>query len=166
MIFHLFFKYKCSRYIKHFFYSDNVLITDFLCTNCINRYILLYSTYLFVAFGFCEFADQESTLRALRLLSGLSLGGKKLVIKVADKSKPQFMRYIENSKRAKQGLSPLPELSEVLVYRNTVLISVIEYSILSLVQTPGDRKSCSPYPEFVLTVFVITRVYCIWKYCI
>ena len=75
-----------------------------------------------VAFGFCEFADQDSTLRALRLLSGLSLGGKKLVIKVADKSKPQFLRYIENSKRAKRGLTPLPELNEVgIEYYGTIL---------------------------------------------
>ena len=72
-----------------------------------------------LAFGFCEFADQESTLRALRLLNKLSLGGKRLVIRVADKSKPQFLRYIENSKRKKQGLAPLPEVTEVVVYKQT-----------------------------------------------
>ena len=49
-----------------------------------------------LAFGFCEFAEQESTLRALRLLNKLSLGEKRLVNNLADMSKPQFLRYIED----------------------------------------------------------------------
>ena len=75
-----------------------------------------------LAFGFCEFEDQNSTLRALRILNNFNLGGKKLVIKVAAKSKPQFLLYIENKKRRNQGLSPLPELEEVdLIYYDTIL---------------------------------------------
>lgn len=34
------------------------------------------------AFGFCEYANPESTLRALRLLHGLSLGSKSLTVSV------------------------------------------------------------------------------------
>ena len=34
------------------------------------------------------------------------------------------------------------------------------YSVLSLERTPGTVKVCSPYPEFVLTVFVLMSVYC------
>ena len=33
-----------------------------------------------VAFGFCEYAIPESTLRAIRLLDGLKLGEKALVV--------------------------------------------------------------------------------------
>ena len=34
------------------------------------------------------------------------------------------------------------------------------YSRTSLVRTPGDRQMHSPYPEFVLTVFLLTRFKC------
>ena len=36
--------------------------------------------FYFVAFGFCEYADPECTLRAMRLLNGFKLGDKSLVV--------------------------------------------------------------------------------------
>ena len=43
------------------------------------------------AFGFCEYANPESTLRALRLLHGLSLGSKSLTVS-AERSKREGRR--------------------------------------------------------------------------
>ena len=34
------------------------------------------------AFGFCDFADELSTLRALRILNGFKLGENNLVVQV------------------------------------------------------------------------------------
>uniref|UniRef100_A0A8C5DGG6 RNA-binding protein 25 n=1 Tax=Gouania willdenowi TaxID=441366 RepID=A0A8C5DGG6_GOUWI len=42
------------------------------------------------AFGFCEYKEPESTLRALRLLHELLLGDKKLLVKVDSKTKTQL----------------------------------------------------------------------------
>lgn len=42
------------------------------------------------AFGFCEYKEPESTLRALRLLHELLLGDKKLLVKVDAKTKAQL----------------------------------------------------------------------------
>ena len=43
---------------------------------------MIFSSLLHVypAFGFCEYGDPEATLRALRLLHGLKLGTKSLVV--------------------------------------------------------------------------------------
>lgn len=45
---------------------------------------------LLQAFGFCEYKEPESTLRALRLLHELLLGDKKLLVKVDAKTKAQL----------------------------------------------------------------------------
>lgn len=42
------------------------------------------------AFGFCEYKEPESTLRALRLLHELQVGEKKLLVKVDAKTKAQL----------------------------------------------------------------------------
>lgn len=42
------------------------------------------------AFGFCEYKEPESTLRALRLLHDLQIGEKKLLVKVDAKTKAQL----------------------------------------------------------------------------
>lgn len=42
------------------------------------------------AFGFCEYKEPESTLRALRLLHELQIGEKKLLVKVDAKTKAQL----------------------------------------------------------------------------
>lgn len=43
-----------------------------------------------LAFGFCEYKEPESTLRALRLLHDLQIGEKKLLVKVDAKTKAQL----------------------------------------------------------------------------
>ena len=47
-----------------------------LCV-CVSNFVFLP---LRSAFGFCEYALPESTLRAIRLLDGLKLGEKALVV--------------------------------------------------------------------------------------
>lgn len=42
------------------------------------------------AFGFCEYKEPESTLRALRLLHDLQIGEKNLLVKVDAKTKAQL----------------------------------------------------------------------------
>lgn len=51
------------------------------------------------AFGFCEYGDPESALRAIRILHEWELGDKKLVVKVDAKTKEQLDEYKANKKR-------------------------------------------------------------------
>ncbi|XP_051504073.1 RNA-binding protein 25 [Myxocyprinus asiaticus] len=51
------------------------------------------------AFGFCEYKEPESTLRALRLLHELQVGDKKLLVKVDAKTKAQLDTWKANQKR-------------------------------------------------------------------
>ncbi|XP_035228240.1 RNA-binding protein 25-like isoform X2 [Stegodyphus dumicola] len=48
------------------------------------------------AFGFCEYGDPESALRAMRLLHDYELGEKKLVVKVDAKTKEKLDEYKAN----------------------------------------------------------------------
>ncbi|GIY06696.1 hypothetical protein CDAR_578031 [Caerostris darwini] len=48
------------------------------------------------AFGFCEYGDPESALRAMRLLHDYELGDKKLVVKVDGKTKEKLDEYKAN----------------------------------------------------------------------
>lgn len=50
---------------------------------------VMMTTY-FPAFGFCEYKEPESTLRALRLLHDLQIGDKSLLVKVDAKTKAQL----------------------------------------------------------------------------
>ncbi|XP_024911253.1 RNA-binding protein 25 isoform X2 [Cynoglossus semilaevis] len=52
------------------------------------------------AFGFCEYKEPESTLRALRLLHELLLGDKKLLVKVDAKTKAQLDEWKAKKKSA------------------------------------------------------------------
>ncbi|KAM4690981.1 RNA-binding protein 25 isoform 1-T2 [Rhinophrynus dorsalis] len=54
------------------------------------------------AFGFCEYKEPESTLRALRLLHDLQIAEKKLLVKVDAKTKAQLDEWKAN-KRASNG---------------------------------------------------------------
>eukprot|EP00066_Takifugu_rubripes_P026169 XP_011615435.1 PREDICTED: RNA-binding protein 25-like isoform X2 [Takifugu rubripes] len=54
------------------------------------------------AFGFCEYKEPESTLRALRLLHELLLGDKKLLVKVDAKTKAQLDEW-KAKKRGANG---------------------------------------------------------------
>lgn len=57
------------------------------------------------AFGFCEYKEPESTLRALRLLHELLLGDKKLLVKVDAKTKAQLDEWKAKKKSASGGAS-------------------------------------------------------------
>lgn len=54
------------------------------------------------AFGFCEYKEPESTLRALRLLHDLQIGEKKLLVKVDAKTKAQLDEW-KASRRSSNG---------------------------------------------------------------
>ncbi|TGZ60312.1 hypothetical protein CRM22_008612 [Opisthorchis felineus] len=45
------------------------------------------------AFGFCEYEDPESTMRCVRLLNGLAVGDKKLLVKVDPKTEDLLNEY-------------------------------------------------------------------------
>uniref|UniRef100_A0A9J7ZDH6 RNA binding motif protein 25a n=1 Tax=Cyprinus carpio carpio TaxID=630221 RepID=A0A9J7ZDH6_CYPCA len=51
------------------------------------------------AFGFCEYKEPESTLRALRLLHELQVGDKKLLVKVDAKTKAQLDTWKASQRR-------------------------------------------------------------------
>ncbi|KAA0718104.1 RNA-binding protein 25 [Triplophysa tibetana] len=51
------------------------------------------------AFGFCEYKEPESTLRALRLLHELQMGDKKLLVKVDAKTKHQLDTWKARQRR-------------------------------------------------------------------
>ncbi|KAM6969191.1 RNA-binding protein 25 isoform 2-T2 [Tautogolabrus adspersus] len=57
------------------------------------------------AFGFCEYKEPESTLRALRLLHELLLGDKKLLVKVDAKTKAQLEEWKAKKRSANGGTS-------------------------------------------------------------
>lgn len=52
------------------------------------------------AFGFCEYKEPESTLRALRLLHDLQIGDKNLLVKVDAKTKAQLDEWKAKKKTA------------------------------------------------------------------
>jgi len=55
------------------------------------------------AFGFCEFADPEASLRAIRILHELKVGDKPLVVKVDAKTKSLLDDY-KKQKRERKAL--------------------------------------------------------------
>ncbi|XP_014669694.1 PREDICTED: RNA-binding protein 25-like [Priapulus caudatus] len=60
------------------------------------------------AFGFCEYDNPESTLRAIRLLHDLQIADRKLVVKVDAKTKALLDEY-KVKKREMQGKRPLAD---------------------------------------------------------
>lgn len=61
------------------------------------------------AFGFCEFGNPESGLRAIRLLHDMEIGNKKLVVKVDAKTKTVLDEYKAERRRKLRGRSPLQD---------------------------------------------------------
>lgn len=66
------------------------------------------------AFGFCEYKEPESTLRALRLLHELQVGEKKLLVKVDAKTKAQLDEWKAKKKGSSEnGVSMIHDRSGV-----------------------------------------------------
>lgn len=72
---------------------------DYICSCLLEimlTFLILFSVTMewfktyFAAFGFCEYKEPESTLRALRLLHDLQIGDKNLLVKVDAKTKAQL----------------------------------------------------------------------------
>ena len=55
----------------------------------------------FTGFGFCEYGDPESTLRALRILHDFKLGEKNLVVKVDSKTRTDLLKYVLKKRHKK-----------------------------------------------------------------
>lgn len=66
----------------------------------------------FPAFGFCEYKEPESTLRALRLLHDLQIGDKNLLVKVDAKTKAQLDEW-KAKKKTTNGVRLLYKVCSV-----------------------------------------------------
>ena len=60
--------------------------------------LLSFLLSLCPGFGFCEYGDPESTLRALRILHDFKLGDKNLVVKVDSKTRTDLLKYVLKKK--------------------------------------------------------------------
>lgn len=74
-----------------------VKVPDWLLTD------IFFFFFLLSAFGFCEYKEPESTLRALRLLHELQIGEKKLLVKVDAKTKAQLDEWKAKKKTASEN---------------------------------------------------------------
>lgn len=59
------------------------------------------------AFGFCDFEHPEGTMRALRILDGFCIGGKKLTVKAEEKTIKMIQDFVQTQRHFK-GLPRLP----------------------------------------------------------
>ena len=68
-------------------------ITDRAPDNMVRQLCPLVLIFMLTAFGFCEYSNPDSALRAIRLLHDLEIGEKKLVVKVDAKTKVVLDNY-------------------------------------------------------------------------
>ncbi|XP_078671649.1 RNA-binding protein 25-like isoform X5 [Branchiostoma floridae x Branchiostoma belcheri] len=80
------------------------------------------------SFGFCEYAEPESTLRALRLLHDWQLGDKKLLVKVDAKTRAVLDEYMGKKKAAKgtSGDKDSDELDEDTIRQDNFAMEQLE----------------------------------------
>ncbi|KAG2457623.1 RBM25 protein, partial [Polypterus senegalus] len=84
------------------------------------------------AFGFCEYKEPESTLRALRLLHELQIGDKKLLVKVDAKTKAQLdewkakRRTANGNSQSDSNADEEEELDEESKQRDQIVKGAIE----------------------------------------
>ncbi|XP_015206659.1 RNA-binding protein 25 isoform X2 [Lepisosteus oculatus] len=84
------------------------------------------------AFGFCEYKEPESTLRALRLLHELQIGDKKLLVKVDAKTKAQLDEWKAKKRNSNGNAKPgdnadeEEELDEETKRRDQIVKGAIE----------------------------------------
>lgn len=67
------------------------------------------------AFGFCEYSEPDSTLRALRILHDRKLGDKPLVVKVDAKTRKDLLKYVARKKKERDNESVDDEALDKLV---------------------------------------------------
>ncbi|CAJ0963104.1 unnamed protein product [Ranitomeya imitator] len=88
-----------------------------------------------LAFGFCEYKEPESTLRALRLLHDLQIGEKKLLVKVDAKTKAQLDEWKASRRSSNGNARPEPtgdeddDLDEETKRRDAIFRSSIDVLI-------------------------------------
>ena len=85
------------NFVKFCIFSLQIKFSGLLFSNT------KFLSALLEAFGFCEYKEPESTLRALRLLHELLLGDKKLLVKVDAKTKAQLDEW-KAKKRSANGV--------------------------------------------------------------
>uniref|UniRef100_A0A8C1J5J4 RNA binding motif protein 25a n=1 Tax=Cyprinus carpio TaxID=7962 RepID=A0A8C1J5J4_CYPCA len=93
------------------------------------------------AFGFCEYKEPESTLRALRLLHELQVGDKKLLVKVDAKTKAQLDTW-KASQRRRNGAKDEEE-EEVLDEETKRRDQMVKGAIDSLIREYSSELSAS-----------------------
>lgn len=76
-----------------------------------------------LAFGFCEYKEPESTLRALRLLHDLQIGDKNLLVKVDAKTKAQLDEWKAKKKTTNGVRRALSMIGVLLVSPQTIAFS-------------------------------------------
>lgn len=80
------------------------LVATPMAVSCYKPSVPILPSSLFSpAFGFCEYKEPESTLRALRLLHELQIGVKKLLVKVDAKTKAQLDEFKAKKKSSTNG---------------------------------------------------------------
>uniref|UniRef100_A0A671L2N0 RNA-binding protein 25-like n=1 Tax=Sinocyclocheilus anshuiensis TaxID=1608454 RepID=A0A671L2N0_9TELE len=93
------------------------------------------------AFGFCEYKEPESTLRALRLLHELQVGDKKLLVKVDAKTKAQLDTW-KAGQRRRNGVKDEEE-EEVLDEETKRRDQMVKGAIDSLIREYSSELSAS-----------------------
>lgn len=117
------------------------------------------------AFGFCEYGDPESALRAMRLLHDYELGEKKLVVKVDAKTKEKLDEYKatklaktqdeddkekkekEEDSNKEEGEASDDALDEMTKQRDNAIITSLQSLIAAHaneLSKPSDDKENSP----------------------
>ncbi|XP_051771901.1 RNA-binding protein 25 isoform X1 [Ctenopharyngodon idella] len=100
------------------------------------------------AFGFCEYKEPESTLRALRLLHELQVGDKKLLVKVDAKTKAQLETWKASQRRrngaTQSGEEPKDEEEEEVLDEETKRRDqMVKGAIDSLIREYSSELSAS-----------------------
>uniref|UniRef100_A0A672Q0Q3 RNA-binding protein 25-like n=1 Tax=Sinocyclocheilus grahami TaxID=75366 RepID=A0A672Q0Q3_SINGR len=98
------------------------------------------------AFGFCEYKEPESTLRALRLLHELQVGDKKLLVKVDAKTKAQLDTWKAGQTQtssAGEGKAKEEEEEEVLDEETKRRDQMVKGAIDSLIREYSSELSAS-----------------------
>ena len=61
------------------------------------------------AFGFCDFGDPESAMRAIRILHEFEIAEKKLVVKTDAKEKERLDNYLKSKKSGASSDDPIDD---------------------------------------------------------
>lgn len=93
------------------------------------------------AFGFCDYTDQESAMRAIRLLHNYEIADKKLIVRVDAKTQEKLDEYRKNEQRSQ---SEEDEKEEDRIIRGHLYTILKEHEI-ELSRDPDPSKVTKRY---------------------